>query len=392
MKFLRNEDEFIVQLLRTRHRPEYQSEVERLLRLPLDWEYIDRFLFVHALRALFFDTLRTLHLPEISTEIYEHYHRVYLANTLRNMYLCRELVKLYELTRQQNIPLMTFKGVALSKQIYGSVSEREIEDIDVLVQPEHLTWVKEALLAQGFEFHLREDGLSVDEKIKHEYHYSLYRRKPRLLTEIHWSLGRREFSKMRNPALFWENSTFVDINGTPIPTPTIEVALIYLCMHGFKHSWRRLAWIYDLAQILYAYPDINWDVLLHRADDLRARRMVLQGLYLAHRIFAVSMPVAAEQAMEKEDRLRKISEQIEEQTVTYPVEEAPVDDFVFQYAVRQGWTDRIYYLLAKARPNRNERQFAPMFSRMVPILYLIRIPRLIVRYLIPYLFTHRKAT
>jgi len=64
--------------------------------------------------------------------------------------------------------------------------------------------------------------------------------------------------------------------------------VVYLCAHGAYDGWDRVGAVLGLAEYIQARPDLDWDLVLGRADALRVRRMLLVGVFLAADLFGVA--------------------------------------------------------------------------------------------------------
>src|SRR5262249_47552888 len=48
-----------------------------------------------------------------------------------------------------------------------------------------------------------------------------------------------------------------------------EDEFVYLALHAAGHSFARLIWLYDLKLLLRRHPDLDWELVVHRAHDAR---------------------------------------------------------------------------------------------------------------------------
>ena len=62
-----------------------------------------------------------------------------------------------------------------------------------------------------------------------------------------------------------------------------------LCVHGAKHFWDRLGWIFDVAELIVAQP-VDWPLTMRIAAKLKSTRLLLLGLYLAHDLLDAPVP------------------------------------------------------------------------------------------------------
>jgi hypothetical protein len=97
-----------------------------------------------------------------------------------------------------------------------------------------------------------------------------------VLVDLHWILTSWTFYFPWELARMWDRCTQVTLLGTPTHTLAPEDLLLYLCAHGAKHHWQRLAWSCDMAALLRTY-ELEWGRLLDQEDQTGGRRMLGRG-------------------------------------------------------------------------------------------------------------------
>ncbi len=386
MKFHRLEDEFVINVIRGINDARHLAVARQLAQSDLDWDYIFSLLEVHRLRPLFFKGISLPDAPAVSSYVTDVLRYLTMTNFVTNGRLLKETAKLLDTFSEQGIRALVLKGIPLTYQLYNGLTLREIADIDLLLTPADAVKAKDYLLTQGFYLYYDDVDESQPGFFEREYHFALVRDKPSLRVELHWSLARSEFSRLRDPALLWAKATTLCIDTLEFAVPNAQHTLIFLCMHGFKHNWRRLAWIYDLVRFLEIFPETDWAALLEQADHLYGKRIVLQAFYLAQEIFAAPLPPVITRELEAQPQIQQLSQQLISEVVRYPLAESAVDDFILQYSLRQGWRDRLRYLNTKAQPNENELGERANERHIRFLLYVPRALRLLTRYILPWLF------
>jgi hypothetical protein len=98
----------------------------------------------------------------------------------------------------------------------------------------------------------------------------------------------------------WERRTRSTLTGQTLSTLSPEDRALLLLVHGTKHGWRQLLWVYDLAEIYK--QDIDWHVVLTRAKKYRWRHAVLYGIAVLTEFTGLSVPSAMESEL-KSSRL-----------------------------------------------------------------------------------------
>lgn len=380
-----NEHNFVIASLKALRQPQFAEQAAALSQTEMDWSYILNFLSAHHLRVLFFESVsrhKSIQVPADSLQMLKQFA---FRNLHKNGYLMHELVGIVRALAEQNISVVPFKGVVLSQQLYQGLGQREIDDLDILVHKEDLLRVVGYLSQQGFVGKSPiPSAVGAIDRIDH-YHISLTRQEPDLTVELHWMLARHEFSKLSHPSLFWNNLTAITSFDQTMQTVEMQIFVIFSCMHAFKHSWRRLAWIYDIAQILYQFPDLNWKEILETAEELHGKQIVLQGLCLAHEIFAVPLPEVVHKELHRARATQQGARSYQKQIIAYPVTEPAIPNFILQFGSRQGWRDRMKFVQTKFRPNEHDSELIPHWTQKGIFLYAARFYRLTAQYVFPWL-------
>jgi hypothetical protein len=185
---------------------------------------------------------------------------------------------------ERDIPFMLLKGMALSVQLYGDSSQRESDDVDLIVPATYLDKAEATLLSCGYKHELGTSGEWRRAFLGYHGQYTFVASEPQLPpVDLHWELAP---SNVPFPPLdVWANPEHVKLANRSIPTINSSLLPYYLAAHGAKERWRSLAWLCDLAQY-YCRSDLDWMVLLRDAGPSLRRQLVL-GLTLIERVLGV---------------------------------------------------------------------------------------------------------
>lgn len=186
------------------------------------------------------------------------------------------------------IRVYTLKGLDVAVRAYGDIAARHVGDIDLLIDEEHLPLAAKHLAEQGWT-------IATPEMLSPQAGTLLRRFMPDCaflrtgypLLELHWRACANPYEfnigLLRNyPA-----------KTTPCTGLTGNDLLIFLCLHGAKHGWQRLKWLYDLPNVVENLP-LDWPSLWLRARQLHADKAVQQGLMLAQKLCHLTLPTDAE--------------------------------------------------------------------------------------------------
>ena len=208
------------------------------------------------------------------------------ANAFRCLQLSAQLVSILRAFESDGIEAMPFKGPLLALLVYGNLSLRQFEDLDILVRRDDVERARRALSGIGFApvIPYNDDQRASLQLSGH--HEQLIDSSSGTTVELHWLLNNRAFSRDVVEREWWENQQSVTIGGFAARTLGQENLLLYLCMHGGKHEWARLGWLSDLAHTLRAYPNVDWNEIWRRGRETGSTRMLAVGVGLVRALFS----------------------------------------------------------------------------------------------------------
>jgi len=88
----------------------------------------------------------------------------------------------------------------------------------------------------------------------------------------------------------WPRRQSARLVGVEVPNLDPETTLLVLCMHGTKHGWCRFIWICDVAQLLAAFPGLDWKKVVKEAKRVGYFQVLALGVLLVRRISGVAVP------------------------------------------------------------------------------------------------------
>jgi len=167
--------------------------------------------------------------------------------TAFNLILADELASILRALAQRQVSCIPIRGLALAEQLYGAITARPMEDIDLLVHRATLPEVAEILRDLGFEEHQHRMGFA------QTFYYTLEFFKERhgtILVEPHWSIAYPPFVNRVDMDAVWGRSVKGFVADREISQLCLADLFLHLCYH-LMH-WRErapLLWFYELDQI-----------------------------------------------------------------------------------------------------------------------------------------------
>lgn len=262
--------------------------------------------FRHGVFPLVYNTLKNLLINEgdkslaVNLKLLEEMKSHYMDFVQKNMLMSSELIKIMELFKKNNIKALAFKGPVLSQESYGNIIFRQYGDLDILVSEEQLAKAGELLISQGYNssFPLK----VLENQICLSVTNDLGFRHPSksILIELHWRLFREKIAEHLQFSEIFNDKREILINGKNVPTLSVEMLLVYLCLHGSKHAWERLEWICDIDRLVRNQEVIDWKKVNLIAVKMKTTTTLYLGLSLANNLFHTPIPDSMTSAVKKQ--------------------------------------------------------------------------------------------
>lgn len=367
-----------------------------LLARPIDWDVVVRLARRHRIVPLLHLNLDRLQWMAVPADVRSELHAARQANAANCLQLAGELVRLLNVFGQAGIVAIPFKGVTLAARTYGDVALREAGDIDLLVRREDIARAVDLLESTGLRpafptstsreaRYLRNLNRSrrADYLLSHSEHHFVSD-DGRLNVDLHWAIALREFSLPLDMRGLWERVTRQRLAGREMPALCDEDLLLALCVNGAKDCWERLDRVCDVAELVRAAPQLDWDRLFDLSRRAGAQRMLRLGLSLARDLLDADLGPQVAGFVPQDRRVASLAGGIRERMfdVSRPPSDLRSTRALFHLKLRERWRDRAQYCLAQLRPGVGDWA-AVRLPRGLEFLYYVSRPlRLAARYVL----------
>lgn len=286
------------------------AELRRLLRQEINWDYLFATAQAHGVLPL-------LHKHLVDTAVPSHFlsrlKRESVANSQNVLHLIAKQLRVYKLFKENGIRVALFKGPLLAQIAYGEIALRQAGDIDVLINRRDFAQARALLESLDYEMTPRLTAAQLTSHLNNHCELQFMRDEWFTVVDLHWDLAPRSFVFKLHADEVMSRLQTVTFAGTTVETFSPEDLVLYLSMHGAKHLWRRLEWIASLAETLRAIRDLNWGLLVQRAEQAHATRMLALGLRLVEKFSDVSIPSHVPARVDADSSMQRMSEQVREQ-------------------------------------------------------------------------------
>ena len=230
------------------------------------------------------------------------------ATALDNLRRYGEFRRIARVLGEQNITVIALKGLHLAELVYGDISLRPMIDLDLLVPLAQRKRAIAALRSQGYAFEERKLGFAFkdgqpDLMLVGKYHVGLVNRQAGTVVEIHWSLA--DPLHPYDPPLedIWHNAVPAKLGDAETRVMSPEYLLLHVCAHlAYNHIFAfGLRALCDIAEIVRAYPALDWIAVIERGRSHGWRIGVAAALRLARDHLGAEVPSEALAAIGADD-------------------------------------------------------------------------------------------
>jgi len=391
MEQYKNEIELLLACTQKASREELAKKIAAPLSQDLDWDFLIRVCYRNAVFPLVFTNLLKAAPNALPDEVRSMVSDALKHRTETNMFLTSQLFRILRTFESANIPLLPFKGALLSIQAYGDPALRMYGDLDLLVQPKHLNEAIQLLQKSGYK-----PVTSVSWLQKSNWYIS--RQKDvhfvddsgQTVLELHWKLSGSHFGLPKEMNRLWDRLESIRLAGSDVPNLSFNDLLIYLCLHGSRHSWERFGWICDVYYLLASRDDIDWTSILSESKRLGCENVVALGLKLVNEFFDHPIPdVFADSIAQNSVYDEIVGEVMNRIFAPKNVQLELGDRYAYHLKLKERRLDRwklhvhylSWYLRIIMKPNRMDRSVLHLPKLFHPVYFVTRPIRLAYTYL-----------
>ncbi len=349
-------------------------EVAAPERAGIDPQETLRLAIAHAIVPMVY---RTLQETTATDELAEIFRRAFEDDLHFSLALAGELCTVADLLAAHNLEFVPLKGPLLSQRLYGDVAVRTSGDVDILIQPRDVLAVRDLLLAQGHRIaspmHWSSDSACLKSR---ECELLMVHRTRPLAVDLHWRIVPWYFASAFDSSTVWKSLVSTRVSGRQIPDLPPEHLLLFLCAHGGKHAFERLAWISDIARCINTCG-VEWKAALSAAAQSGTTRQLLAGTRLAADMLGARLPADLPQDPAVEPLVRFVTERLLAARLL-PTPEAELIPFCLK--MFESPRHRIRYLAGHLSPSDAEYQILHLPPALHFLYYPFRPLRLASKY------------
>lgn len=312
------------------------ANLRRLAEAGLAWERVLRLALHHRTMPLLYRHLNATCSDLLPTAFMERLHDHFYLNAARNHALNEELCRILKLLADQDIHAIPYKGPVLAVTAYGDLSLRQFNDLDLMTRPQDVPQVSCLLRQQGYEQQWHFTPAQEAAYLRSDCELLFAGDQGRVFLDVHWAFVRSYFSLKLDYERLWQRLQPVSLGCLEAQTFAPEDLLIILCVHASKDLWERLIWVTDVAELIAAHKDLDWEQVVKEARRFGVRRMLLLGLFLAHDLLSTELPKDVLDQVRAEPVVRTLAGKIRGrlfQDAAAPA--SPIAEYLFHFKLHE---------------------------------------------------------
>ena len=361
---------------------EETERIQSLAQKNIDWSYLLGMALRHRVMPLMYRSLYKTCPDLIPPVVLNQFRNHFYGNTLRNIFMTRELLKLLNLFETHKISAIPYKGPILADSIYGDIALRQFCDLDILIQKQDIMKARDLLVPLGYQPHFQLTDVNAIPYLKSQNELSFTRRDGKVNLELQWEIVPCYFNFPIASLELWDDLKRTMWEDSWFLTPSPEIMLIIICVHGTKDQWGQLSWICDVNELLRVYKGLDWKKIIELTNKLGGRRMLFLGLSLAKELLNASIPEEVLKQINTNPKVKKLSLQVQQRLFQESDGSSGIlREYFFYLKSRERLQDRIKYSILFALTTKaGDLAILTLPKPLFFLYYLIRPIRLIGKY------------
>jgi Uncharacterised nucleotidyltransferase len=371
----RAELQLLVNCLRAAVDEPVAAKLRDLARREIKWRALLRLADEHKVSSLLYRCLEAHCAGQVPPAILSRLQQQCLETSRRNFFMAGELLRILALLQAHGINGIPYKGPALAMLAYGDLAAREFGDLDIMIRASDHLQARKLLVAQGYQLHLTKAQRLLP--WLYDYHDEFTCAGNSARVETHWNFRERFWPFRFAPS----GVRAVALAGRQVDSFQPEDLLLILSAHAAKHLWQKLIWISDMAHLIQAHAQMNWERILAQAEAIGCRRILWINLWLAKNLLGTEIPAAILQGMKDDAVAKSLAAQVQKHLLAdKPSPWQRPEMLAIYIKMRERWRDRLPLIFFDLNtPSRDDRKNLLVPASLSFLYFLLRPLRLISR-------------
>ncbi|MCA1061485.1 nucleotidyltransferase family protein [Rossellomorea aquimaris] len=251
----------------------------------IDWEKFISLVYHHRIYPQVYTKLNKVHQALIPAQVIQRIENKYKKNTFNMLLLSAEMEYVSKMFESAEVKMLVLKGPVLAEDLYGDISLRTSNDLDILISISDLDRAEALLIKEGY---LKDDYFTsiLGEWRWRHHHVTYFHPVKKVKLELHWRLNPGPGAEPCFKDL-WKRKRISCITKKPIYFLGREDLFLFLISHGARHGWSRLRWLVDIHQLVE--QDIDWNQIFLLIKKYQLEKISGKVLILASNLLGTNI-------------------------------------------------------------------------------------------------------
>jgi len=261
----------------------------------LDWDVFFLTAKTNGILPLVYSSLKDCYSDLLPEYLLMDIKNAVKAIAMANLGKVSVLIQIMNLFEQHNIAAVPIKGPSLACTVYNDLSLRSFGDLDILIDLDDIIFAYDLLCKSGYKPEIKLSPYQLRQLAKTEDDLSFIHSTSGVILELHWELSSRSLPHALTLDRFLPRLVDAEILNFTVRSLSNEDLLIYLCIHGSKHIWERMEWLFAVHEIVRKNRFLDWDLI---------------GLLASQHLFETELPKKVLKIVRSDKQAGKMAESV----------------------------------------------------------------------------------
>ncbi len=296
-------------LLSTQVKPQ-PERLRNLAAAGVDWRAFLGLAQQFRVRPLVYENLTRFCWDFVPAEMQQEWQRHARALSHQALRVTGTLLKIINTFEKEHVPVVALKGPVLAQQVYGSITLREFDDVDLLVQEADFPKAQTILQRSGYRADWEADPATKLEFLRYQGESVFANPKGGPPVDLHWRVAVKNNALPLDVAYFWPRFRPLQVAGRKLLGFVPEDLALYLASQGAQDQWLDVRRLCDLAALIHSNPDLDWGSVIREASRLRGLRVLLLGLRLTEMLSEAGLPEVVRAEIRNDSKIPGLADKV----------------------------------------------------------------------------------
>lgn len=295
-----------------------RSKIIEIAHKDINWVYLTHLAEYHNIMQLFYLNINEICSHLVPKQVLSYMEEKFQESVKKNLVLTGELLKAFKLLKDNDINSIPFKGPSVAIFAYQNLALRLFANLDIYIKKEDIALARKILADHGYKINTKFTDLKSKSFTHYNTNYTFSNEETGAVIKTYWKFPSYPFSVSEEFDVLIDltNLPEIEINSFKLPSLLPEDQLLILAMQNAGMYWNNISRLCDVSELV-KHQNINWELLLEKANKLNLERILLINLSLAHELLNLNLPESILRKIIADDKIDNIKKSIKKEFLFY---------------------------------------------------------------------------